>query len=390
MIEHGRRPSCQARVGLSEDDGTDRGLVPALALRQFGDPEDQFVGGDVLIEFDGGTFIGVEDSLTDDLGILRVVPIADLELASGVAGLDLDLADGRLVLELDEQTDTGFEVAELRRVVAIGVPRTLGLRNHVLGLAVVLLTITLWVERFDGCDLRRLGLRRLLRLRRRRLLARRGGLCHRGGLILAGGEVADHDAHADGGDDHETEHQPQEGLARGRGIAIVRTRTTGRTAPAGSRTASASGTGRCGSVGTVRRCRSAGCACRPGPAGRCAGRRARSLRRGRRTGLAVLLTRGASGLALGRPDRLRAGSLLGGLSALVVDCAGREPTHRLRRDGLIGFLLSGSRARLEGGQTPARLFFLGLRDAALAFVLSPLMLSLLLSRFEHAPEEPGS
>src|SRR5699024_561147 len=96
-----------------------------------------------------------------------------------------DLADGRLVLELDEQTDTGFEVAELRRVVAIGVPRTLGLRNHVLGLAVVLLTITLWVERFDGCDLRRLGLRRLLRLRLRRLLARRGGLCHRGGLILA-------------------------------------------------------------------------------------------------------------------------------------------------------------------------------------------------------------
>ena len=103
----------------------------------------------------------------------------------------------------------------------------------------------------------------------------------------------------------------------------------------------------------------------------------------------MLLTRGASGLALGRPDRLRAGGLLGGLSALVVDCVGREPTHLLRRDGLIGFLLSGSRTRLEGGQTPARLFFLGLRDAALAFVLSPLMLSLLLSRFEHAPEEPG-
>src|SRR5699024_1608515 len=185
-----------------------------------------------------------------------------------------------------------------------------------------------------------------------------------------------------------------ERLARGRGIAIVRTSTTGWTAPTGSattgsRTASASGTGRCGSVGTVRRCRSAGCARRPGPAGRCSGRRARSLRRGRRTGLAVLLTRGASGLALGRPDRLRAGSLLGGLSALVVDCVGREPTHLLRRDGLIGFLLSGSRTRLEGGQTPARLFFLGLRDAALAFVLSPLMLSLLLSRFEHAPEEPG-
>src|SRR5699024_5358014 len=45
--------------------------------------------------------------------------------------------------------------------------------------------------------------------------------------------------------------------------------------------------------------------------------------------------------------------------------------------------------RLEGGQTPARLLFLGLRDAALAFVLSPLMLSLLLIRFEHAAEEPG-
>src|SRR5699024_5389265 len=132
-----------------------------------------------------------------------------------------------LLRELYAQTDTGFAVAVLRRVVAIGVPRTLGLRTHVLGLAAVLLTITLWVERFDGCDLRRLGLRRLLRLRLRRLLARRGGLCHRGGLILAGVEVADHDAHDDGGDDHETEHQPQEGLARGRGIAIVRTRTTG-------------------------------------------------------------------------------------------------------------------------------------------------------------------
>src|SRR5699024_4948622 len=223
--------SGRARAGhgssSSEDDGTDRGLVPALALRQIGDPEDQFVGGDVLIEFDGGAFIGVEDSLADDLGVLRVVPVADLELASGVGGLDLDLADGRFILELDEQTDTGFEVAELRRVVAIGVPRTLGLRNHVLGFAVVLLTIALWVERFDGRDRRRLGLRRLLRLRLGRLLARRGGLSHRRGLILAGVEVDDHDAHDNGGDDHETEHQPQERLARGREIAIVRTSTTG-------------------------------------------------------------------------------------------------------------------------------------------------------------------
>src|SRR5699024_10313736 len=132
----------------------------------------------------------------------------------------------------------------------------------------------------------------------------------------------------------------------------------------------ASGAGRCGSAVAARRSSGTGCSGSRDPAGRRSGRRARSLRRGRRTGLAVLLTRGASGLALGRPDRLRAGGLLGGLSALVVDCVGREPTHLLRRDGLIGFLLSGSRTRLEGGQTPACLFFLGLRDAALAFVLS--------------------
>src|SRR5699024_11919473 len=112
-------------------------------------------------------------------------------------------------------------------------------------------------------------------------------------------------------------------------------------------------------------------------------------RRGCRAGFAVLLTRGASGLALGRADRLLTRSRLGGLSALVVDGVGRESTHLLLRDGLIGFLLSGGRTRLEGGQTPARLLFLGLRDAALAFVLSPLILSLLLIRFEHAAEVPG-
>src|SRR5699024_12776926 len=127
-------------------------------------------------DFGAGSFIGVQASLAYGLGVLRVVLVADLELASGAGGLDLDLADGRFIFELDEQTDTGFEVAELRRVVAIGVPRTLGLRNHVLGFAVVLLTIALWVERFDGRDRRRPGLRPLLRLRLGRLLPRRRGL----------------------------------------------------------------------------------------------------------------------------------------------------------------------------------------------------------------------
>ena len=105
------------------------------------------------------------------------------------------------------------------------------------------------------------------------------------------------------------------------------------------------------------------------------------------------------GLALSRAHRFGALSRLGaGLTTgvPVVDCTAivngvrGQPAHLLRRCGSIGFLLTGSRTRLEGGKLPARFVFLGLRDPPFAFILASLMLALLFIGFEHAAEEPGT